>query len=815
MAATTYQLAFAIGGEITSAFSKAFKNSNSTIQKLNEQIQRLDKEATSVGGLTKLAKRTEELHRAFLKESQVMSATSAELTRLKAPSEIVASYQRKQRIEVEKTRKAFEQSNATLKAHAAALGLTDTPMSKMLARQKELIRQTEILTKARKRQEKLQGLSQNIQRNSPYAQATGEYVKSGLSASITTGMDFSSQMSRVAAVSNASQEEREALEAQARLLGKTTVWSGSQVGQGMEYLSMAGFKTKDILAAMPGMLNLASAGGIDLGRASDISSNILTGFGFESQEMGRVGDVLTNAFTSSNTTLESLGNTMKYAAPVAKSLGASLEETAAMAGKLGDAGIQGEMAGTTLRAVMLRLSAPSTKAAEALKDLGIKTADAQGNMRKFPDILADLNKATADMSEAQRAAYIKTIFETEAMSGAMVLMEQAGSGALQKYVESLKKTGSAEETARKQNDNLTGDYKGLTSALESVYITIFKQLEPSLRWLTKTATQWMSTMERWISQNPLVTKTLIGLSSAFAGIAGSILPVVAVVKTFSLLTSGAAFAATFLSGGIVKLGLTMTSLYKSMSALMPLLRVAVMNPWTLGIMAAVSAGYLLYKNWDVITEKLSALWKSFNETFPLIGSILSTTYENYIKPVVDNTIGMFQGLNDFISGGFSGDWERAWQGIVQTFSSVIGGIGSIFKIPLNAVIDMINGVIAGMNNMMSVKLPDWLPGGGKELGVTIPQIPRLAEGGVISSPTLAMIGEGREPEAVMPLSTLPLLGNSMNPVPSVNVNFAPVINLSGSGNVAQDLQRGLKAGKEDLKRELERLLNAERRLSYT
>lgn len=373
MAATTYQLAFAIGGEITSAFSKAFKNSNATIQKFNEQIQRLDKETASVEGLTKLAKRTEELRKTFLKENQAMSATSAELTRLKAPSEIVASYQRKQRIEVEKARKAFEQSNAVLKAHASALGLTNTPMSKMLVRQKELIRQTEILTKARNRQEKLQRFSQNIQRNSPYAQATGEYIKSGISASITTGMDFSSQMSRVAAVSNASQEEREALEAQARLLGKTTVWSGSQVGQGMEYLSMAGFKTKDILAAMPGMLNLASAGGIDLGRASDISSNILTGFGFESREMGRVGDVLTNAFTSSNTTLESLGNTMNNAAPVAKSLGASLEETAAMAGKLGDAGIQGEMAGTTLRAVMLRLSAPSTKAAEALKDLGIKT----------------------------------------------------------------------------------------------------------------------------------------------------------------------------------------------------------------------------------------------------------------------------------------------------------------------------------------------------------------------------------------------------------------------------------------------------------
>jgi len=247
-----------------------------------------------------------------------------------------------------------------------------------------------------------------------------------------------------------------------------------------------------------------------------------------------------------------------------------------------------------------------------------------------------------------------------------------------------------------------------------------------------------------------------------------------------------------------------------MSALIPLFRVAVMNPWTLGIMAAVAAGYLLYKNWDVISEKLSALWTAFSEKFPGIASILTTTYENYIKPVVDNMKGVFQGLTDFISGAFSGNWERAWQGIVQTFSSVVGGMGALFKAPLNAIIDMINSAISGMNNMLSVKLP-----GVVEIGVAIPQIPRLAEGGVVSSPTLAMIGEGREPEAVMPLSTLPQLRNSMASMPSVNVNFAPVINLSGSGNVAQDLQRGLQAGKEDLKRELERLLNAERRLSYT
>ncbi|NYS35697.1 phage tail tape measure protein, partial [Streptococcus danieliae] len=142
--------------------------------------------------------------------------------------------------------------------------------------------------------------------------------------------------------------------------------------------------------SMPGMLALAKAGRADLADTADIASNILSGLGMQANEMGRLGDVLTATFGNSNTNLQMLGETMKYAAPIAKTYAVDLETVSAMAGKLGDAGIQGSMGGTALSAIMNRLAAPPKAAAKALEALGITTADAAGNMRPMPDILKDV-----------------------------------------------------------------------------------------------------------------------------------------------------------------------------------------------------------------------------------------------------------------------------------------------------------------------------------------------------------------------------------------------------------------------------------------
>lgn len=310
-------------------------------------------------------------------------------------------------------------------------------------------------------------------------------------AATKVGMDFEKSMSRVAALSGATEKEFKALEKTALELGKSTVFSSSQVAEAMQYLAMAGFKVNEIIAAMPGLLNLAAAGQTDLGVAADITSNILSGFGLAAEEAGRAADVLTKAFTSSNTSLESLGETMKYAAPVAAAAGFSLEEVAAAAGLLGDAGIQGSMAGTVLRGVMLRLVNPPKQAAEALKALGVSVTDSSGKVKPLAQIVKELEEATKDMSEAQRTAIISQIAGQNAASGLLAIME-AGGDTLAAFTKELENAGgTAERIANQQIDNLAGDIEMLKSALEFTGIMIYQGFDKPLRGVTQTITGYI------------------------------------------------------------------------------------------------------------------------------------------------------------------------------------------------------------------------------------------------------------------------------------------------------------------------------------
>src|SRR5699024_449046 len=158
---------------------------------------------------------------------------------------------------------------------------------------------------------------------------------------------------------------------QARELGQTTQFTASQAADGMKYLAMAGLDANEIMAAMPGMLDLAVAGNLDLGTTADIASDTMAAFGLEASEATRVADVLAKTATSSNTNIEMLGDTMKYVAPVARTAGMSLEETSAMAGLLANVGIKSSQAGTTMKSMLLKLANPSAKASNLLSDLGV------------------------------------------------------------------------------------------------------------------------------------------------------------------------------------------------------------------------------------------------------------------------------------------------------------------------------------------------------------------------------------------------------------------------------------------------------------
>lgn len=276
-------------------------------------------------------------------------------------------------------------------------------------------------------------------------------------AMVTTAATFEKSMNQVGAITGATGAEFDALREQAKQLGSTTKFTASEAAEGMSFLAMAGFDTVEIMKAMPGVLDLASAGAMDLATASDIASNILTGFGKDASEINHLVDVMAKTFTSSNTNLMQLGFAMKYVAPVAAGMGVSLEETSAIIGMLSDAGIQASMAGTTLRGIMTTLG-------EASSELGFSIKDANGNLRPMAEILDELVEKSGGTQQAI------DIFGKRAGPGLVALLSQ-GTDKLREFDEALKNSGgTAKEIADRQMQGLRGALTELRSAIEGMFI---------------------------------------------------------------------------------------------------------------------------------------------------------------------------------------------------------------------------------------------------------------------------------------------------------------------------------------------------------
>ena len=262
--------------------------------------------------------------------------------------------------------------------------------------------------------------------------ASGGVAFRGLASTVAPGISFDEQMSAVGAISrvNKSSNAFADLRSQALLLGETTQYSASEAAGGMEFLARACFDATEVMGAMPGLLDLAKAGRTELRETADISSNILSAFKMDPSRMGELGDVLTATFTRSNVDLRQLGETMTYVAPAANQLGASIEEASAMAGLLGNVGIQASMAGTQMRALYTRLGSPPKDAADALHALSINTTDAAGNLRSVPDILAEVARKTEHLGNAERMGFFTDIAGLRAGSGTAERVGRGGAGGL-------------------------------------------------------------------------------------------------------------------------------------------------------------------------------------------------------------------------------------------------------------------------------------------------------------------------------------------------------------------------------------------------
>jgi TP901 family phage tail tape measure protein len=479
---------------------------------------------------------------------------------------------------------------------------------------------------ARAKMEHLRTASGAVATKGAVAIGAGAGAMFGMRRLIAPGIEFDAEMSRVQALTRLEKtsQELQGLRAQARELGANTSFSATQAAAGQGFLGMAGFSHQEIKQSMPGMLDLARAGDTELAETADIASNILTGFGLSADQMTRVGDVLTSTFTQANTDLAKLGETMKYAAPMAKTYGVSFETTSAMAGKLGDAGLQGSVAGTGIAAVMNRLAAPEAAAARALDKLRIETKDGSGNLRDLPTIFAEIHERTKAMGTAERGALLKAIAGTEHVKSLATLVDQSGSGELQKLIATLGASkGEAAKTAATMSDNLAGDWKSLTSAWENLNIQLFDENDSALRKIVGNLTAVVRSVGEWARANPKLVATLskvaavgavllVSVGSLAVAIAGALLPLALVRFSFAMIGVQASTLSRALSVG--------TTAWNAFGkAAMIACRAILMNPIGLAIGAAVAviagAAYLIYRYWEPITAFFADLWGRLNAVF--------------------------------------------------------------------------------------------------------------------------------------------------------------------------------------------------------
>jgi len=509
---------------------------------------------------------------------------------------------------------------------------------------------------------------------------------------IKTGIEFESSMARVKAITMATDTQFKSLESTALKLGSSTTFSSTQVAQGMQYLSMAGFKTNQTIKAMPGVLNLASAGALDLASTSDIASNVLSGFGIKAEKMGMVADVMAKATTSSNLGISELGETMKNAAPSASALGASIYEVTALSGKLADIGIKGGDAGTALKIMYLRMASPPKEAQKVIASLGLQTKDAKGNFIGMTNLLGQLHKKTKNMTNVKKSDYMKKLFGSEAIGASIALTEKAD-GTLKKYVKTLEESsGFAQKMADIQNNTTAGALKRLSSAIEGISIKFSKIFTPAINSVADSLSGLGTWFGEMMDKHEKLTKVVVIGATAFltTGVVVGTLTValgfamnglralrlgmliftpIMKAKTVAMGTATLAvkaygLASTLAVGGLKMLGRTIAFVGRAM----------LLNPIGLAVTAIAGGAYLIYEYWEPISGFFGSLWDGVKGIFSSVWSGIKSTVSF-----------AWEGIKTLFNWSPLGIIVNNWQSILGFFGGIGEGVKNLFSVGWNGL----------------------------------------------------------------------------------------------------------------------------------
>ena len=482
--------------------------------------------------------------------------------------------------------------------------------------------------------------------------ATGRTITRGMRNLLGVGYEFDASMSATQAVTRIEDKDDPrmlALREQARTLPLQSKFTDSEVAAGQYFLGRTGYNADQILKAMPGMLNLAAAGDLDLGTTADIASNIQMAMGIPAEKMDHVADVMTAMFTRNNVDIQMLGESLKYSAGIGAAFGQSLETITAATAMMGNAGIQGSQAGTTLRQILTRIGT-----SEAVAKLGVKTKDKNGNMRDLVDILAEISTATQHMGNVDRAAINKQIAGQIGLTGFEILLSQSATGELKRLRgEKGEYDGEAERVAKLKLDNLKGDMTMLHAAFENISVELFEKNNAWLRKAVQGFTHFLHSVGEFLKRHPAVSKGIVMLGSglavlttAFGALALSLMSVFGpmlmtkfILSRVGLSMGGLAIkngllGKTFGSLGSMAISLA-TSPLSTLSTAIRMLgstfafvgRLFIANPIGLVIMTIAVAALLIYKYWEPIKAFFIGVWEGFTSAMEPV----KTAFEPIIK----------------------------------------------------------------------------------------------------------------------------------------------------------------------------------------
>lgn len=593
-------------------------------------------------------------------------------------------------------------------------------------------------------------------------------------AATKVGMDFEASMDQVAAtmgiVGDASDSNFKKLSDAAKQMGATTKYSASQSAEALNYLALAGYDTDKAISALPKVLNLAAAGGIDLAYASDLVTDSMSALGIETDQLEGFTDQMAKTSQKANTNVAQLGEAILTVGGTAKSLKGGTVELNTQLGILADNGIKGAEGGTALRNIILSLGSPTDKAAKLMKKLGLEVYDASGNMRGTNEIFKDLNKILGTMTEQERTKVLSELFNKVDLKSANALLANSGErfDELSKHIANSQ--GSAEEMAKTMSGNLKGAMDNFKSALEGLGIAAYEKFSEPLTNAVKFVTDGIS----WLVQ-ALQSGNLDGILNNIGLALSVIVGYLAAIKGYAIVSGIIAF---------VKPLFTALTMVKSFSGAMAILNAVFMaNPIgiVIGLLGALVGAFVYAWNtsetfrnvvvgtWEAVKEAFStvinwiknAFTVDWSNAFGFIGDILNSHLAN-VKNIFNSVKQIFNGIIEFVKGVFTANWSRAWQGVVNIFGGIMNGLGAVIKAPLNAVIGLVNSAISGLNKI-SVTIPDFVPVvGGKHFGVNLPKVPYLYNGGIVTQPTFmggyvagdSYKGRGNQAEAVIPLDKL-------------------------------------------------------------